>query len=187
MPFTPWFPEPGSYIKYFDKDTQAYKYRRLLWRRDPLKYVYRFASFAVTTSGTTKTFDEINPSEKKSHIYLAYVGVCPGFLFALWHPYDVKNLKWDETIEDIDDDKVANLSYDESPMEFPTKCIGIDHDRYPAIQPTKNLTGETKSAEISIIAAMYKVKEHTELSQDEVAKLNSGALRSYPWDFGGEL
>ena len=187
MSYTPWFPEPGSYIRYFDHTTKAYKYRRLLWRRDPMKYPYRFGSVAAGSSGTAKNFDELNPSETAKHIYLAYLGVKPGFLFTLWHPYDIKNLKWDEDIKDIDEDLTANISYEESPYEFPTKAIGIEHDRYPGVTPNKNISGETKNPEIIWVAAIYLVKEHGDLSQDELTRLQTGQLRSYPWDFGGEL
>lgn len=187
MTFMPWFPEPGSYIRYFDSKRKEYMYRRLLWRRDPLKYPYRFASAAAGADADGKDFDELDPSDSKGHIYLAYLGVKPGYLYSLWHPYDIKNLKWDEQITDIDEDLTANITYEESPYEFPTKAIGIEHDRYPNVTPQKNISGETKNGEIIWVAALYVVKEHSELSSDEITRLRSGQLRSYPWDFGGEL
>ena len=187
MPFGPWFPEPGSYIRYFNHERKEYRYRRLLWRRDPMKYPYRFPSVAAGSSGDAVTFDELNPSDTKKHIYLAYFGVKPGFLFCLWHPYDIKAMKWDEDVRKINEDLTANISYEESPYEYPTKAIGIEHDRYPAIEPKKNISGETKNPELIFVAALYVVREHGELSQDELARLKSGALKSYPWDFGGEL
>jgi len=187
MPFTPWFPEPGSYIRYFDHDRKEYRYRRLLWRRDPFKYPYRFASVAAGSAGSSKDFDELNPSETKKHVYLAYLGLKPGFSFCLWHPYDIKNLKWDENITDIDEDLTASIDYESSPYEFPTKTIGIEHDRYPAVEPKVNISGETKNPEIIWIASLYVVKEHADLTPDEISRLQSGAIRSHPWDFGGEL
>jgi len=186
MSFRPWFPEPGTYIKYFDHITKGYRYRRLLWARDPMRYPWRFASVSAASKGTAKNFDEINPSETKKHIYLAYLGVKPGFLYYLWHPYDIKNLKWDEDIQDINEDLVACLTYESSPYEFPTMAIGIEHDRYPSVEP-KNISGESKNPEVIWIASLYVVKEHNELSQDELNALAAGALRSHPWNFGGEL
>lgn len=186
MSYMPWFPEPGSYVKYYDVEAEAYKYLRLMWCRKPYIYPFRLPQVAADTKGDTITFDEINPSQDKKHRYLTYIGVKPSFLFYLWHPYDIKSLKWDEKIEDIDEDLVACLSYEESPYEFPTKHIALEHDRYPALQ-AKNVSGETKTPEIIWVGALYKVKEHEDLSPDEIAKLESGALRSYPWDFGGEL
>ena len=188
MSFSPWFPEPGSYIRYFDHDQKEYRYRRLLWRRDPLRYPYRFPAVTAANVGVaSKDFDELNPSATKHHIYLAYLGLRPGFLFCLWHPYDIKLLKWDENITQIDENLTAVLDYENSPYEFPTKSIGIEHDRYPAVEAKKNLTGETKNPEIIWVASLYLTREHTELSSDEISKLQSGAIRSYPTDFGGEL
>jgi len=186
MSFMPWYPDPGSYIRYYDKDLQEIRYRKLTWKRDPLKYPRRLPAIAAGIKGDPLTFKEINPSDDKHHIYLAYLGVKPGFVFYLWHPFDVKNLKWDERISEVDEDTVANITWEESPYEFPTKIIGIQHDRYPAVQP-KNIFGATKTPEVIWIVAMYKVIEHTQLSEDELARLKSGSLRSYPIDFGGEL
>ena len=187
--FTPWFPDPGSYIRYRDwrKSDGAIKYRKLTWRRGPLKYPKRLTALAAATKRNSPlTLDELNPSEDKKHLYLAYVGVKPGFLWYIYHPYDIKNLKWDENIIDIQEDMVANLTYEASPYEYPTYSIGIERDRYPSFQPY-NISGETKTPELIIIASMYKVVEQGELSSEELSRLESGALRSHPWDFGGEL
>ncbi len=186
MSYMPWFPEPGSYVKYYDIETKDYKFLRLMWKRAPYVYPRRMTALAAATKGSETVFDEINPSDTKKHRYLVYLGVKPGFLYYLWHPYDIKNLKWDEDITDIDEDLVARVSYEESPYEYPTKHIALEHDRYPAIMP-KNISGETKTPEVIWIGALYVVKEQNELSPDELVKLQSGAIRSHPWDFGGEL
>ena len=187
MSYMPWFPEPGSYIRYYDAVARQVRYRRLLWRRDPLKYPRRILALS---SGSKRSsglvLDELNPSETKEHLYLAYIGVKPGFLFYIYHPYDIKVLKWDEDVTDIDEDRVANISYAQSPYEYPTYHIGIDRDRYPAIQPY-NVTNRTMTPEIMVLAALYKFVPHAKLSDDERNRLESGALRSHPWDFGGEL
>ena len=185
MSFTPWFPEPGSYIRYRSPDG-IIKYRRLNWRRDPMVYPRRFPALTAGSKGDGINFDEINPSETKKHIYLAYLGVRPGFLYYLWHPYDIKTLKWDEDITDIEEDLTACITHESSPYEFPTKSIGIEHDRYPAVIPL-NICGETKNPEVVWVAALYLTTEHEKLSSDELSKLQSGQQRSYPWDFGGEI
>lgn len=188
MAYEPWFPEPGAYIRYMDYSAGEgrIKYRRLLWRRSPMRYPRRFASVAAASLGTGLNFDELDPSDTKHHIYLAYLGVCPGFLFYLYHPYDIKVLKWDEDITDINSDLVAAITYQMSPLEWPTKAIGIEHARYPGITP-RNIGGAAKIPAVEWIAALYKVIEHNELSDEELQRLESGALRSHPWDFGGEL
>lgn len=187
--YMPWFPEPGSYIRQFlgvDANGAAnYKYRQLTMRRDPLKYPYRFTAQTAGDKSTNGiTFDELEPID--GHIYLAYLGVKPGFIFFLWHPSDQKNLTWDEDIEDIDEDLTAHISYRESPFEFPTKMIGIQGTNYPNVKP-KNVCGETKQAEIIWIASLYRVREHSQLTAEEVDQLNKRQLRSYPVDFGGDL
>ena len=189
MAYEPWFPEPGAYIRYIDysEGVGQIKYRRLLWRRSPMRYPRRFASVPAASTGTGINFDELNPATvSKKHIYLAYLGVCPGFLFYLYHPYDIKNLKWDEGITQIDENLVAALNYELSPYEFPTKAIGIDEDRYPGITP-RNISGGARIPAVMWTAALYKILEHEDLSIPELEKLESGSLRSHPWDFGGEL
>ena len=107
----------------------------------------------------------------------------------MWHPYDVKSLKWDETSSDIliiDEDLTAVITYETSPYEYPTKAIGISRDRFPAIQ-AKNISDVALHPEVVFIAALYVVREHDELSEEELSRLQSGAIRSHPWDFGGEL
>lgn len=186
MPYLPWFPEPGSYVRYFDVETKTYKYLRLMWRRLPYIYPFRMDQLAAHTKGDIETFDEINPSATKKHRYLVYLGVKPGFLYYLWHPYDVKSLKWDEKVDDIAEDHVARVSYEESPYEYPTKHIALEHDRYPGLE-AKNICGETKTPAVIWVGALYLVREHKDLSRDEIAKLEADVLKSYPWDFGGEL
>jgi len=187
MPYSPWFPEAGSYIKYRDTAVRDIRYRKLEWMTDPHKYPFRLPALAGGVKASSATsFDELNPSDTKKHIYLAYLGVCPGFLFYLYHPFDVKNLKWDTKIDGISEDLVANLTYEESPYEFPTKAIGIERDRYPALQ-AYNISGSTKTPQVIWIAALYQVLEQEDLSADELAKLQSGQIRAHPWWFGGEM
>ncbi len=186
MPYTPWFPEPGSYVRYLDKDYRTIRFLRLLWRRYPYIYPVRMPALAAGAKGDTITFDEINPSDIKDHRYLLYLGVSPGFLYYLWHPYDIKSLKWDENITEISEDLVARITYEESPYDMPVKAIALEHDRYPAVQ-AKNVSGGTKTPAIIWIGALYKVITQERLTPDELTGLQTGRIRSYPWDFGGEL
>ena len=117
---------------------------------------------------------------------MTYLGVKPGFNYYLWHPYDIKTLKWDESITEIDEDTVGNISYEESPYEAPTKILWIEHDRYPMVQ-AKNLTGKTANPEVIFIAMLYVVQEHEDIDSDTLAKLRAGAIESMPIWFGGEL
>jgi hypothetical protein len=186
MPYLPWFPEPGSYVKYYDVKAKAYKYLRLMWRRVPFNYPKRLPAVAAATKGNSFTFDELNPSDTKQHRYLLYLGVKPGFRFYLYHPFDIKVNKWDENITEINEDLVACITYEESPYDKPTKAIAVEHDRYPALVPM-NISGSSAVPEVNWMGALYVVKEQTQLTPDELVGLEQGRIRSYPWDFGGEL
>ena len=186
MSFTPSFPEPGVYVRYWDQTAKEFKFIRLMERSGPLKYPRRLPQLTAGSKGDTTTFDELNPSETKKHRYMAYVGVRPGFQYYLWHPYDVKLLKWDEDITDITEDDTANLTYEESPYEAPTKFIWIQRDRYPALQ-ARNVSGKTGTPEVIFIAMLYIVLEDKDLDADTKAKLRAGQIPSIPISFGGEM
>lgn len=190
MPYLPWFPPPGSYIRSFDWEEKRMRYRKLIWARDPLKYPYRFPALASGVKQTSPTtFKEIQPSRDKRHIYLAYLGVKPGCRFYLYHPVDVKNLKWDEQILIINEDLVANVTYEESPYEYPTKRIAIEYNRFPGVQPM-NITERTLNPAIVWIAAQYYVQEDKgdgRIPDADIQRLEAGAIHSFPWDVGGEI
>jgi hypothetical protein len=187
MAFKPWTPEAGNYIRYWSQKKQAVLYRQLLWKRSPLIFPYRFASLAAGAQQSSATsIKDINPSDDYDHIFLGYVGVCPLCNITVWHPSNVKLLKWDDRITLVDEDELSVVTYEMSPIEYPTYQIAVDHDRYPAFQP-RNLSGEAKCPEIMIIGSMYKVVEDEALPSDVKEALVSGKLRSYPWDFGGEM
>lgn len=184
--YTPWFPDPGSYIRYWDTTTRTVKYRHTQWRRMPITYDQRFASLAAAATSNPVSLPDIRPSKDKSHIYLAYLGIRPGVMCEVYHPTDAKILKWDEAIDDIDENKTGVIDYRSSPFEFPVFAIGMDYEHYPALK-FRNVSGEALNPWISIVAAMYLVVEHEKLSPDELQRLNDGRLKSYPWDFGGSL
>ena len=87
MPFTPTrdLPKPEDYLRYFDAIAKETKFIKLVDRRGPISYPYRMPAVAAGSKGDAITFDEINPSETKNHVYVAYLGLCKGFLFYLWH------------------------------------------------------------------------------------------------------
>ena len=185
MPIIPKFPEPGTYCRFYDLTEKVYKYLRLLEVEAPLKYPYRFASLSAGSKRSEAfVFDELNPSDAKKHRFCAYIGVKPGVKLFIWHPYDQKVLKWDEDIEDVSDDDVANIEYEESPYDAPQKSIWIEHDRYPGVLP-KNVSNKAMCPEIIFIAAKYLVKEHRELSVETIGKLEEGVIPSIPITFGG--
>ena len=182
MSYTPVFPPSNQIISYFDYAKKRDEYLQLISKRGPIKYPFRMAAVAAGVKGTNKNFDEINPSMTKEHVYLAYLGFKPGFLYYIWHQYDQKILKWDEDINDIDEDLVAS-DYETSPYESPALPLLILHDRYPGIQ-AKNVSGESKHPEVVFIATGYKYKVIT----DERARyaLGTGDMKSVEWEAGGE-
>ena len=179
-------PVPESYIRRWDPDTRQTKYMRLLARRGPLYYPRRYPSVAAGAKGDTIVFDELNPSTAKRHIYLAYPGLSCGFLWNLWHPYNVKQLSWDTDIRDIDEDLVAVLHCEDSPYEAPAYPVWIEHDRYPALVP-RNIAGEAKNPAIMWVAYVYQVAYQEELTERELSSLRNGTIRSFFQDFGGEI
>ena len=184
--FLPRFPEPGSYVRYFDQVAKEFKFLRLMERTGPLRYPRRLVSVAANSKGDEQVFKELNPSETKKHRYMAYLGVKPGFQYYLRHPYDILVLKWDEDITEITEDDTRHITYEESPYEAPTKFIWIERDRYPSIQ-ARNIQGVASHPEVIWIANVYVVVEDKDLDADVKSKLRAGTVPSIPISFGGEL
>jgi len=185
--YLPWFPEPGTYIRYWDTDAKVTKFAFLLDRRMPYKYPIRLDQLAAATKSTNGfTFRDLNPSDSKEHIYMAYLGVKPGFTYELWHPYNVKTLKWDERLQDIPEDSAAHIEYEDSPYEHPTKAIWISRDNYPNVRP-KNMLGYTATPEIIWLAAKYVHTPHEKLAVGVISQLQSGMIPALRADFGGDI
>ena len=179
-------PQPDSYLRKWSPTRRQTEFLRLTARRGPLVYPRRYPSVAPGALGAEIVYDELDPSVAKNHIYCAYLGLCKGFLFELWHPYDVKQLSWDEDISDIDEDLTAVLCYEDSPLETPTYPVWIQHNRYPMLRP-RNISGETKNPELLWIAYVYGVIPQERLTERELSSLRNGTLRSHWIDCGGEI
>lgn len=192
MPIMPKFREPGDYLRYFGPSitrpqqdpTKKFRYIQLLERMAPLKYPYTFPSVAAGAKSDDITFDELQPDN--IHIYEAYLGVKPGARIFVWHPYDEKVLKWDEKIEDIDEDYTANITHEESPYEAPEYSIWIKRDGYPLLK-AMNITWPRKSIKPEIIwlAAKFKFEEITD--GELLDMLKKRKIPSTPISFGGEI
>ena len=191
----PEFQEPGQYIRYFGPSVsdpqndpkRKTRYILLLERMAPLKYPYRFSSLTDGEKSSEVIFDELDPS--KNHIYQAFLGIKPGARIFVWHPYDTKILKWDETIEDIEEDYTANLTYKETPYEKPEYEIWIKRDDYPALV-AQNITypAKTINPEIIWIAAKFNFQEIDEKNNPELFdKLEKRKIPSKPVTFGGSI
>ena len=178
-------PAPDSYIRYWNPSTRQTEFMRLLTRRGPLTYPRRYAEVAAEAQGPEIVFDELNPSEAKNHIYLAYPGLSKGFLWEVWHPYNIRTLSWDEDITDIDESLTRTLTYEDSPYEAPTYPIWILHDRYSMLRP-RNISGETKNPAVNWLAYVYQVIPNERLTERERSSLLNGTLRSAWVDVGGE-
>lgn len=181
------FPEPGKYVKYWDFTAKSFKYLRLLQYEYPLRYPYRLGSVSVGGKTTTVSFRDLNPSADKKHRYLAYLGVHPGALYYIWHPYNYLTRKWDENpTQFIADDLTGAITFEQSPKEAPTLGLWIEHDRYPAVQAL-NLMDRTSVPEVLWIAAKYAVDEHADIPAATRMALDAGAIPSIPISFGGEI
>lgn len=192
MPIMPEFRAPGDYLRHFgpsvarpqrDPDKRT-RYIQLQERMAPLKYPYTFSSVATGAKSDDVVFDELQPDN--IHIYEAYLGVKPGARIFTWHPYDEKILKWDEAIEDIEEDHTANITHEESPYEAPEYSIWIKRDGYPSLK-AMNIAWPGKSIrpEIIWLAAVFKFEEITD--KELLDMLKKRKIPSTPISFGGKI
>ncbi len=184
-PPTVFFPEPNTYVRFWDPDKKATQFEELLTRNYPYNYPRRLQS--VSPGGKTGQiqFKEINPSKTKNHRYLAYLGLHPGALYYLYHPYNYKTLKWDEAMVIVADDLTGMIMSQQSPYGSPRKAIWITPDRWPAIEAL-NITNQTIVPEVIFVAARYLVRPHAEIPMAVVDQLQRGIIPSYSVDAGGE-
>lgn len=148
----------------------------------PLKYPYSFPSLASGSKSDDVTFDELDPDE--DHVYQAFLGINPGIRVQVWHPFDIRILKWDERIEDIDEDATANLVHDESPYDDPEFSIWISHTRYPALR-VENITPRSFIPRVRWVAAKFTFE--AVIDPDLLDKLKRKKIPSEPVMFGGEF
>lgn len=187
VPVSAGFPASGTYLRYMDSAVKQYRFMRLMERQLPLLYPRRLGSVASGSTTSDVSLDELNPSKEKKHRYLVYMGVGPGARYYVWHPFDVKILKWDETpIEDVAPDLTAHLTYEESPLDAPTFPMWIEPDRYPLIN-AKNISDHTIVPEVFFLGCKYVVKLQEDLSQVELAELQQEKRPYLPISFGGEI
>lgn len=205
MAILPRFSEPGTYKRYLganilnDQDpTVKIRYILLQERVYPLKYPFQFTStqaapIAAGAKTDPFTFRDLDP--KPGHVYETFLGLTPGARYQLSHPFDIRQLKWDEKIQDITEDYTANLEYDESPIDAPTFRIWIPQGkRYPSIV-AQNITdslyqgGSSISPEVLWIAAKWRVVEANERNTPPAlwAQLQTDTRMSEPITFGGEF
>lgn len=186
LPSTVQFPEPGTYVRWFDLTERQFKYGRLLERAFPLVYPRRLGSLAAGAQYTNDSiFKDLNPSSAKKHRYLAYLGVSDGARFYVLHPFDVATLRWDkDPPDDIDALDVGWISAQGSPLYAPTFSIWIEPDRYPAINAL-NMTSTTMSPSVIWWAARYLFQEEEELQPTVLQQLLAGQLPWVPISFGG--
>ena len=188
LPSSVQFPEPRTYVRWFDLTLREFQYGRLLERAFPLVYPFRLDELAPGQKLINNaTFKDLNPSAAKKHRYLAYLGLSDGFRFYVWHPFDVKTLKWDEDPpDDVPADDTAWISAQQSPMYAPTFSIWIEPDRYPALNAL-NMTDKTATPSVKWWAARYLFQTQEELTPTQMQQLLSGQQAWVPISFGGEF
>lgn len=179
------FPEPDTYTKYWDVDLRGWRYLHLVERDAPLYYPRRISSVAPGSKTGLITFDELDPSETKHHVYNLYLGVYPNTLVHLWHPYNVKQLTFDERISQIDENLAATLDYKSSPHDAPRKSVWVTFERYPGVE-VRNIGPLTAVMRVLWVGAKYRVLYDEEISSDEKNRLADGTIPSLPITVGGE-
>ena len=180
------FPEPGQYVRYWDTVKKQVMYERLVERQLPLVYPRRLGNVAPGSTTSIFSFSELNPSKEKKHRYYAFIGVQPGALYRLYHPYSVRVLRWDENVTLITEALTGTLEYEDSPYDAPAVGIWIVRDQYPAVDAL-NTSWQTHNPSVKWVAARYLVKGNDELPSDVLQALDTGALPAIPVNAGGEL
>jgi len=170
------FLEPHYYIRFFDRVAKKTRFFLLLEREAPLKYPYKFQELEPgETLKEEIIFEELNPSDH--HIYQAFLGIRHGCIVYVWHPYQEKILKFDESpIEKINEDLIG-LEYRDSPYEDPIFHIWIFRDEYPGLV-VKNILNRKIEPEIVWYCAKFTFEEVTEPVL--LDKLQRHIIRSEP-------
>lgn len=192
MSYLPSFPEPGSYLRYWDIGSHRTQFLELVDKRGPLTYNRRLGSLASGASSSLITLPDLEPDRRLSHRYMVYIGVKPGAFLRLWHPYDFEQYNWDKAPQDISRDVTRKITYRESPAEKPTISFWVEPGRYPGVIAV-NVMERTIIPEVVFVAAKYRVKEENPpipenaIDQATLDQLRTGAIPSMPVYFGGEL
>ncbi len=186
LPSTVSFPEPGTFVRYWDKQAKQYKFQRLVDRRFPYVYPRRLQSVAPGSTSNLLQLREIDPAENTDHRYMAYIGVKGGHKVQVFHPFDVRLLQWDESITEIDLDQTAFIDYQSSPYEAPSFFIWVEPQKFPAFKAI-NVTNKTGSAEIIIMAAVYSIQGEDKIQPEILDALKQDKILSLPINYGGTL
>ena len=183
----PSFQPSDTYLRFFNFRTRAWEYIWLVERDGPIIYPFRFAALAAGSEQSQPTvFEDLAPDEKSHHIYQAFIGVYPEIWYKLWHPYNVQLLRLDGRVEDISEDLVHMIRYDDSPHDAPRVDIWVDEKRFPAIQP-RNVGRRSVNPKVEFTLMKYRVEFDSEISPAIRDKLVSGEIPSLPITFGGEI
>lgn len=187
LPSTITFPETGTYVRWFDHASKGFKFARLMEKASPLVYPRRLEEVQPGAKLTNMvSFKDLNPSSERNHRYLLYLGLGSSFYWYIWHPFDVRTLKWDvDPPDDLDSsDLVGWVSAEQSPIDAPTVAIWVEPDRYPALNAL-NVGPDAAVAEVMWYGAKYLFNEA--LTAEEINGLESGRITFLPISFGGEF
>lgn len=180
------FPEPGEFVRFWDNTDKRYIFRKLIERNMPLVYPRRLGSVAPGVTTNIRIFPDLEPSKTKQHIYKAYLGVKPGFMYYLNHPFSWQLLDFDVAVADIATGFARALTYEEAPYDAPAVELWTDRDKYPAITAT-NITNKTIVAEVVFILAKYSYLKEDEFPADILDALKNSRYPSTYINFGGEI
>jgi len=183
LPFV--VPPADSFVRYFNWDTRQWMYLWLVEKEEGLKYPFRFPALAPGAEQASPTIiDEPKPMAESPHIYLAMLGLWPGFRYTVYYPYNRKTLMFEEEPQDISRDVTAYLDYDDSPHDAPKYPLWLTNKTYPGFQP-RNITYTTMRPQIQLDITRYRIMRHERIPADVMARLVSGELPSMPISFGG--
>ena len=186
------WPEPGGYVKYWDSIAHQVRFERLEFRTFPLKYPFRLPTTAPGSKTNRVSFSDLQPFEQTgsaavpNHRYYAFMGVSPGAKFYLYHPYNYQTGKFDQRVENIQEDQTGDLEYADSPYDAPTRGLWIRYNSYPAVEALVTHF-QNIAPSFLLLVAKYLVVPQEELPPATLQLLRSGQLLSMPVDAGGQL
>ena len=186
------WPEPGGYVKYWDDVANEMRYERLDLRGFPLKYPFRLATTAPGSKTARVSFSDLQPFEQTgsarvpNHRYYAFMGVSKGAKFYVYHPYNYQTEKFDQRVQNVQEDMTGDLEYDDSPYDAPTRALWIRYNSYPAVEAVVTHF-QPIAPSILLIIAKYLVTPMESFSPDTLLRLKSGQLASLPVDAGGSV
>lgn len=195
----PNFASPGQYVEFIGQKIEfptmqsegsTRRFLRLGVRESPLKYHFRFANLAAGARSSLQTFNDLEMEPK--HICQAFLGISYGGRLRLSQPVDQRLLKWDKSVEDVNEIDTGNIEHEDSPIEDPRFELWIapTENYVPAVDVENVMTHVRPARSIDIhlrfVGALFQYDMIDQAKEPEIYdKLVTRKIPSRPITFGG--